>query len=312
LVHWFWKTQIGILRACPPLCGVVSKLSIGAENSQGLWLKTLLKTAAQTPRAFFSHWRNKWERRVVLSRVSILVTTRCTLNCDKCMAHIPDLASHRDVPFNELNLDIQALFSCVDQIYATIITGGEAFLYPDLDKALRLCAESGKAGDISVQTNGTVIPDARILAALRETKASVKISKYSPSLQPDVDNLKLILKENNIPYTHASGAFWRDTGRLGQPQRGSAKQRFSVCITQLCLPYTSGQLHLCAKTAFLMEKGLLSGCEEDYIDVRTTSPDAFREKLRKMLAKRTVTACSYCLGDTYKSPKIPAAVQREP
>jgi len=311
-LHWFWKTQISVLRACPPLCGVVSSLSIGAENSPGIWVKTLLQAAVRMPRVIYLHWRNRREHRAVLSRVSVIVTTRCTLNCDKCMAHIPDLADHRDMPFSALHADMQALFACVDQVYATILTGGEAFLHPELDKILRLCAESGKAGSISVQTNGTVIPDGIVLTALKDAKASVKISRYAPALQPDAERLKAILKAYGIPYTHASGTFWRDTGKLGHPQKGSEKRRFGVCTVPLCWSYVDGKLHLCAQTALLLERGLLSGCEEDYIDMRTACPGAFRKKLRELLARRTVSACSYCLGDTYKTPKIPVAVQREP
>jgi len=60
-----------------------------------------------------------------------------------------------------------------------------------------------------------------------------------------------------------------------------------------------------------MEEGFLPDCGEDYIDLRTTDPAAFREQYRKLLKKRVVSACSYCLGDTYMTPQIPVAVQRE-
>ena len=96
--YLFWRAQIGVLRACPPLTGIVTKFSMGAANSPKLWVKTLLLTAAHVPHACFLHLRDKSKKRVVLSRVSIPVTMRCTLNCDKCLAHIPDIKNQRDIP----------------------------------------------------------------------------------------------------------------------------------------------------------------------------------------------------------------------
>ena len=43
VAHFFWKTQISVLRACPPVCGVVSKYSLGAANSPKVWFKTLFQ-----------------------------------------------------------------------------------------------------------------------------------------------------------------------------------------------------------------------------------------------------------------------------
>jgi len=310
LAYLFWKTQISVLRTSPPVCGVVSKHSLGAANSPKVWAKTLLQLTVGMPRAFYDHHRNKQEGRVVLARVTFLVTTRCTLNCDRCISYIPDLKSHRDAPLDELTQDIQNLLSSVDYIYALILTGGEAFLYPDLDKIIRLCADSGKIGDISVQSNGTIVPGTKVLAALKEAKVLVKISHYPSALQPDVEKVKRVLDENGIRYTHASGTFWNDAGAFGQRQEGSEKRRFSVCIQQLCVPYFNGKLHLCATAAILMEEGRIPDSKDEYVDLRTVSPAAFYEQWQELMKRRALTACSYCLGMTYKTPRIPVATQR--
>ena len=309
LVYLFWKTQISALRTCPPICGVVSKNSLGAANSPRVWIKTLCQLAAGTPGAIFEHCRNKRRGRVVLARVTFLATTRCTLNCDKCISYVPDIKCRRDTPFDEMAQYLQNLLAGVDYIYAFIFTGGEAFLHPDLDKIIRLCADSGKIGDISVQTNGTVIPGAELLAALRETRTLVKISNY-PSHQPDVEKLKHMLAENGIRYTHISGTFWDDTAPFGQSQQGSEKRRFSVCVQQLCMPCLNGKLHRCATAAILMQEGRIPDCGDEYVDLRTADPAGFRAQWDALMKKRSLTACSFCLGMTYKTPKIPVAVQR--
>ena len=308
-VRLFWKAQIGVLRSCPPVCGVVTGLSMGAANSPGLWKKTLRQLAAQMPRAVLEHGRNRHDKRVVLSRVSFAITARCTLNCDQCAAHIPDLKEHKDILFDDLNRDIRALLACVDYIYIVYLSGGETLLHQNLDQLVRLCAESGKVGSVNVLTNGTIIPDAKTLAALREVNAVVRISKYEPILQPGVAQLKQVLKHNGIRYTHESGAAWNDMGSSDRLREGSAKRRFSVCVNQLCVICYYGKLHLCGESAYLMREGLIPDCEEDYINLSDVSPVEFRVQWRRLLKKRVISACSYCLGDTYKTPKVPVAVQ---
>ena len=312
LQRLFWRAQISVLHACPPLSDIASGASLGAEISPKAWVKAIIKVVLYTPRALLFHYKNKRKDRLVLARVAVYVTTRCTLNCDKCIAHIPDMKRHRNVPWDELFHDIQALFSCVDHIYTVDITGGEALLHPDLDAVLRLCADAGKVSSIVVATNGTIIPEAKVLAALRETGARVRISRYPAVLQPGVEALKSILKDNKIQYTHASGTYWRDSGAFGQLQQGSEMHRFSLCILSLYTSLVGGKLHLCGKAGLMVEEGIVAHCEEDYIDLRAVSPEVFRGQWRVLEKKRAVAACSHCLGYTHENPKIPVAEQRQP
>jgi len=310
LLHLFWKAQIGILRACPPLHGVTIKHGMNAERSPKLWLKTLLHVGLRAPQALAFHLRDIRGGRVVLPRVSVGVTTRCTLRCDKCIARIPEIKHRAHVPFDELKRDLQALFSCADHIYDLNLAGGEAFLHPQLDEILRFCAASGKAGHIDITTNGTVLPGEKLIAALQDTKATVRITRYPPALQPKAGALKQMLKEHGIPYLHEVGAFWYDTDNSGRPQEGSARRKFSVCAQTLCFSFFGGKLHLCSASAAQMEIGIIPDCGEDYINLREASPAAFRAQWKKLREKRSISACRYCLGCSYRAPKVPVALQR--
>ena len=163
-----------------------------------------------------------------------------------------------------------------------------------------------------MQSNGTVIPNEKVLAALKEANATVKISKYDPSLQPNVEKLKQILAEKGIRFMHTGGTSWRNMlgSGFGQLEPGSAKRRFSVCVQQLCLPYMGGKIHLCGESAILFDAGLLPECSGDYIDLLAIEPAAFAGQLKRLNKRRVISACSYCLGNTYKTQKIPVAAQR--
>jgi len=312
LGHCFWKAQISALRACPPLCGAVSEASLGVYRSRGAWTKTLFHAVRGAPRIAARHYSNKRRGRIELARVGVVLTTRCTLRCDKCMAHIPDLKRREDIPTDDLLRDIRSLLARVDHIYDVFLTGGEAFLHPGLAQIMRLCAASGKVGRVAVLTNGTILPGAALLAALRETKTIVKIGNYPRALQPEAEGLKALLRDGGISFTHESSAYWRDMGPPGQPQAGSARRRFGVCPEQLCLPLLNGRLYLCGTPAISSEGGFLPLCEDDRIDLRASDPALFREQLRALLRRRELSACACCAGNTYQTPRVPVAAQREP
>ena len=308
-VRWFWAMQIYILRAVPPFLGLISSISMNANRSKKIWLATLFRAALLIPRALIQHWSNKLKKRVVIARMSVAVTSRCTLFCDKCVSHTPDYPCQKNVPREELLADMQFLLSSVDYIYDINLSGGEAFLHPNLDEVIRLFAESDKVGDVNITSNGTVIPSGKILAALRDENITVKISKYEPALQPNVEKLKAIFDEQGIPYIHDIGTFWYDAGDLSKPLAGSAKRRFRLCTQQLCIPYWNGKLHLCAESTYFQylhpEKSV-----GDYIDLRTVSHEEFRKQFRALRKKRVISACGYCAGFTCETPKIPLAEQR--
>jgi len=309
LAYAFWKTQIGLLRRCPPLSGLVFRYSFGSANSRRVWAKTLLRIAARVPGALASHWRNVRGGRTVLSYVTIYITTRCTLNCDKCAAHIPDLKRRRDTPLPDLIRDIRALLRCADGICDLMLCGGEPFLHPGLGELLRICADSDKIDSISVVTNGTVIPSGKLLGAFKDAGVTVRISRYDQTLAPRANALRNLLKENGIRFTYDHVA-WRDMGGFGQAQEGPKKRRFGICAQQLNWSVLNGKLHLCCTSAFLVDEGLLAENREDFIDLRAVDPAGFRGQLKRLLGQPALLACSYCLGNTYKTQKIPPAIQR--
>ena len=307
-IRWFWMLQIYVLRTIPPFLGMISRISMNATRSRRAWLITLFRAALLVPQALFQHLNNVRKKRIVIARMSIGITTHCTLSCDKCIAHIPDMP-HKHIPREDLLADMRFLLSCVDFIYDMNLSGGEAFLHPHLDEVIRLLVDSDKVGDVNVTSNGTVMPSEKILSALREGKIAVKISRYKPELQPNVEKLKDLLRAWEIPYIHDVEGFWYDAGDLNHPLTGSAKKRFRVCTHQLCMPYFDGKLHLCAESFYFLHK-YPEKCAGDYIDLRTVSAEDFRAQFRALSKRNVISACEYCAGFTYQTPKIPRAEQR--
>jgi len=309
LARLFWRAVIRFMRICPLVSAMIGDGAFRAYNGR---IRGLFPIAAQVPRALLLRCRDILKKRVALNLVYIGVTTRCTLNCDKCSMYLSFLRHRGDAPADELLSDIQALLSCVDHIYDFCIGGGEPFLHPDLDRIIRACAASGKIGKIRVLTNGTVLPGANVLAALREAGVRVNIGQYQPALQSNIDTIKAVLTENGIShFVFPATDYWIDTGSFGEPKEGPPDRRFRVCYQRLYTTFISGQLHLCPQSAALGYDGRLPEGEGDFIDIRAIEPAAFRGAWNRLNKRGVVSACSYCLGHSYQTPKIPAAVQRD-
>ena len=116
----FWKTQVRVMRTFPSFSGFISKHGMGAQNSRGVWVKTLGMALLQVPRFCLTDYRDRRNGQVILPRVSFLTTLRCTLNCDKCVALIPDLTIPRDMKLEAVIADLEKLFLCVDKIQISI------------------------------------------------------------------------------------------------------------------------------------------------------------------------------------------------
>ena len=311
-LYIFWMFQIRILLAFPLLVGSISVVSDNAAVSSKTWLQKFCFLLKKLPETMLKHYHSKREGYVILPRVGVPVTLRCTLNCDKCDAHIPDIVNPTDINVDRLIDELELFFSQVDYVSCMVFTGGEAFLHPHLDRILRFCAETNKVGNIRLQTNGTLLPtNKELFAVLKDKNITVMITDYGRHLQPNVDKLKNILLNKGIAFTHTGTAFWCDTGEFCKKQEGSAKRRYRTCTQRLFMTYFDGKLYPCCKSNISIEYGGLKDCDEDFISLNEVEPYKIAEYLKKLRKKPVLHSCSYCLGTTYNSPRIPVAVQRK-
>ena len=97
--------------------------------------------------------------------------------------------------------------------------------------------------------------------------------------------------------------------RLKIDNKKVIRKSFRYCWIKRCNGVLNGRFYLCARSIFLPMVRDIENDETDYVDLRNISSfNNGRNKLKKLLNKKSVAACAYCNG-TYDSPTIPAAVQ---
>lgn len=215
------------------------------------------------------YWYNK--KQVHLVEVHTTITTKCTLKCKNCNMFMPYFKHHMVNDLATFRQDIDQLFRVVDRVFSIGILGGEPLLNPELaDMIMYLNSVYGeRIGEISLITNGTLLPDQILISALRECNVQVHISDYTATV-PYYDKLekfKNILIENHIKYRINSSLVWCD---FGFPESCFEFQDIRKHM-MTCFPVfrgvNDGRLYFC-HVAWSAEKcGLYHLNEQDFYDL---------------------------------------------
>ena len=123
---------------------------------------------------------------ISVPEVSFIVNNRCTLSCRGCIEYIPYTGNKRDFPFKEIKESVDYFFQYADYAGDIVVVGGETLLYKDLAMVLKYLYEhyaaAGRVKNISIMTNGTVMPDEDVLQALKSYDITVRISDYKNAI----------------------------------------------------------------------------------------------------------------------------------
>jgi hypothetical protein len=256
--------------------------------------------------------------------VHLHTTTCCTLRCKYCGWKYPYFKGVEDQD-NQLVCDsIDMLFWVFEHIKEFRIEGGEAFLYPGVEKILVAAAKyKGSFDTLSMVTNGSYIPKARILETIAalDCPMFVRIDEYG-DLSKCAKDIVALLQQYGIKYDlrvydgkdQFSGG-WLDFGTLDD-KGWSEKELLDVFMRCECGvskgEYTiwDGRIYGCSRSPVAAKLTSFVVPEGDYVDLFDgTSVEQKRDKVRA-LYKKPLAICATCYGaDRRTGKRIPAAEQ---
>lgn len=228
---------------------------------------------------------------VVLPRIVIELTSVCTLKCNGCNNLMPLYHKPTHQKIEDVLFDIKRLALASDRILIMELIGGEPFSYPQLEDVVSYVLKNKIADMIEITTNGTIVPNERVLNALQDERVCVKISRYKKSYS--VDDIIEKFKNNNIKYTLMEEMIWIDSG---EPiARGESKDelmnKYYICTAaKLCKTIYKGRLFSCARAASIYDLGIFMN-EEDSVDL---SGDNLKHKIWNYLRNVHIDPCDYC------------------
>lgn len=232
---------------------------------------------------------------VCLSQVFSSVTSRCTFNCKYCNMLMPYYKEHYDYDADDILQDLELLFERIDYLTSYFLIGGEPLLNKNLPEILEGVYENygEKIGYIQVITNGSIIPNERLLAVMQKCNIKVRISDYThvlpykKRLQEVID----VLTMHEIDHSMSVYTQWMD---LGFPEKvppigktpEDAKKHMLMC-SQGCHNLNDKKFFFCGLVFSAEKCGLYKLKENDYIDLQKKSDNSIEDKKEIM---------EYCLG----------------
>jgi organic radical activating enzyme len=246
--------------------------------------------------------------KVFIDTVSIIVTERCTLRCEKCAIMLPWFTKIREYPLDKIIKEADALFQTVAFVGNLTITGGEPLLNQNVAEIFDyICSRYRKnIGSFNMISNGTLEPSASLLDVMKKNEISVDISDYTdavPDMKDKIERHVNKYRDAAISTTFLKDAAWVDFGFTETDHQYSEKQAtdfFDYCRTR-CRGYVDGKIRYCINGYFASKVLCQSEDADNEFDMmRFDNSDTGRKKLVEFdlgyNSRGYLEMCQHCNG----------------
>lgn len=201
----------------------------------------------------------------------------------------------------EIHSIIQSLentLKIVDFIEEVTVLGGEPLLHRGLPTLLRWLAQQPKVRNVTVISNGTVMPSDAVLDVMQKTGARLRISDYG-KLSIRIPEIKKACQERGIP-CFVLYQLWTDMGPVCKHEycMEEMKNMFTDCPFVFCWLLLNGKLFRCAHVAHLNNLGIIDSIHHDGIDVARFPQNVqeSRDRLWQLMNTDHLEGCRWCNG----------------
>jgi GTP 3',8-cyclase len=229
------------------------------------------------------------------------VTDHCNLKCQQCCTLSPHL-KERAVPPGELARDL-ARAAEVLRPAVFKLTGGEPFLHPELGRCLEVARESGIARELSVTTNGFLVPGAP--DAVFELLDRMTLSVYPSAPLPErvIDRIAERCDRFGVLLTlKRVDSFQRLTREAPEPVDIQTRAVYERCwLRTRCHLIHRGRFYMCTRPPHLEDwlhgRGLEAALATSD-GVLLDAPDLLARVGDYLESATPLASCRHCLGAT--------------
>lgn len=261
-------------------------------------------------------------KKVFVPLTQISLTERCTLKCKKCAHACYSVGSNaKDMAYEDAKKSADYFFERVDFCLEFVLIGGEPLLYKALPEIIRYIGEKyrNKMDLFTITTNGSITPDAEVLAACKKYEVAFRISNYElqvPRLKEKHKKLINVLKNADVKFfMFEPDVQWMDYGFEYVNRNGTEEELvyvFDRCRTS-CREIRKNKFYFCVMARSVAENLEFNVGKEDYLDLeelgRKEYQKVFLEFMLGYSQKGYLDMCNYCNGNDAKNYPIPAAEQ---
>ncbi|MDR2186282.1 MAG: hypothetical protein LBO80_11555 [Treponema sp.] len=260
---------------------------------------------------------------LILRRLCIIPTIKCTLCCKLCSNYIPIFGNVEHVSIEELINDIDQIFDLVDYTEWLQFVGGEIFMRKDLWQIYEYCLTYRKKFEkLILITNATLLPCNKDVDIIKRygNGVQVQISDYGKYSYKTKEMTDLFMK-NDIPYVvkkyygemqHYGG--WVDNTHFEDRGKSEAAifEQHKNCgqVVMQNFHLYRGKFQGCARSLLASVLGKIIPAERDFVDLydNIKSKEEKREIIRHFNDSPRVS-CRSCVSFSENVERFPAAEQ---
>ena len=244
--------------------------------------------------------------------IDIVITEACSMKCKSCSNLMQYYLKPKNVDLNLLYTSLDKLMSVTSELYEFRLLGGEPFVNKKIGEIVNKLLSYKQAKNIVIYSNATILPKGENFECLKNKKVLVDITNYGKLSSKHEEYIKLF-KENNIRYT-TNIPVWTDSGTINYQKKTEEKlvHMFKNCCVNDILTLLNGKLYRCPFSANIMNLNAIPINQTDLVDLsdNTKTIDEIKSQIEDLYRnKKYLSACSYCNGRDYTTPKIKVAIQ---
>jgi hypothetical protein len=252
---------------------------------------------------------------LTLSKFTLIITTRCNLNCRFCCEYVPQNKPGADMTIDAEKRILNAFFDAVDRVEILHLSGGgEPFLHPRLAEMIEVAMEYADHFDtLMVFTNSTIPVSAKLLNTLKKHSGKLVVHASDYHIFPAKEAAFFQMLEANginhriVKYYGDEQDFggWVDFGEFKAHGRTpkALEDVFGNCAVTRDMRgnwrTSDGKVHWCSRSQRGLELGLVPVDSANYVDLfdPNSTRGEKREQFLKIMNTKYLTACDYCSGD---------------
>ncbi len=255
-------------------------------------------------------------QKCVMVDCSVMATWQCSLRCKNCMGAFPYIKQPQRVNFSEWKKDVDILFANIDYVLEFGIAGGEMLLCNNLEQYIDYVMSNyaHQIGNCTFLTNGTILPNEKIIEVLQKYHMHVVVSNYSEvrHWKERFNKLEQLMNENGIPISTIDYESWIDMGWTEKKHKDEVDTLFDTCGMQ-CRVVREGRLNYCVHGMTANEALYHLDLIDDEFDL-TAEMDRKKYQLVEyhlgFNERGNLKMCHYCNGYVNINEKtVPVAIQ---
>ncbi len=236
------------------------------------------------------------KEKIIIPRLVVNITDRCTLQCKECAALMPYFKKRGEAEYDLLIHDLSKLLNLIDECICLEFIGGEPLLYSRLGSLLQYAQKENKIKMVEITTNATIIPNEDLMQILKNEKTLVQISEYKNVEKQKIGEIQKVFEKNSIKYKILEMDRWYSYGNADKRMRSKRELLYSYYYCNdngLCRTLYKGKIFVCGRAAALYGIGKLTD-NSSYLEIRENDEISGKDIKNFYINKKYAEACDFC------------------